>query len=316
MKTKTIARTFIVVAASLLLAVLHFAVGTHTHPLHIIHLVLGGVSLLPILAGAVWFGLRGGVLTALLVSGLYFAHMRLSWPNQPMENANQAAMIFVYLFVGTASAILVMLQERERIKRLRVEQDAQREAIVQGFTSLSTALGSRDGYTLEHSRNVSRLAVELGKQRGLPPERVELLRLAALVHDIGKIGIRDDVLLKPDKLTPEETADMHRHPAVAADILHGIQGTEAIAEIVLSHHEKLNGMGYPRGLSNGRIPLEAQVLSVADIFCALTERRPYKTAIMDAGKALSIIEPMAGVELDARTIELLKGMAHADHQGQ
>jgi putative nucleotidyltransferase with HDIG domain len=276
--------------------------------LHIIHLVLGGISLLPILAGAVWFGLRGGVLTALLVSGLYFVHMRLSWPNQPMENANQAAMIFVYLFVGIASGILVMLQERERQGRLTIEQTAQREAIVQGFTSLSTALGSRDGYTLEHSRNVAQLAVELGRRRGLSVERLEMLRLAALVHDIGKIGIRDDVLLKPDKLTVEETAHMHQHPAVAADILRGIRGTEAIAEIVLSHHEKLNGMGYPRGLRNGQIPLEAQVLSVADIFCALTEQRPYKPAIMDAAKALSIIEPMAGIELDQPTIGLLKGI--------
>ena len=139
-------------------------------------------------------------------------------------------------------------------------------------------------------------------------ERVELLRLAALVHDIGKIGVRDDVLLKPDTLTAAEVAQMHRHPAIAAQILGGIRGTEQIAAIVLAHHERLNGSGYPLGLRDGQIPLEAQVLSIADIFCALTEKRPYKPAIMDAAHALRVIEPMAKVELDDMAIELLREM--------
>jgi putative nucleotidyltransferase with HDIG domain len=305
------ARVAVLGGAALVLAVLHLAVRTDSHPLHIVHLALGWLSLLPILAGAIWFGLRGGIYTALLVSALYFVHMRFSWPNQPMENANQMTMIAVYLFVGTASGILVMLQDRERQRRITVEQNAQREAIAQGLTSLATALGSRDGYTLQHSRNVARLAVELGMRRGLPPERLELLRLAALVHDIGKIGVRDEVLLKPDRFTSDEAEEMHRHPDIAADILRGIRGTEEIAAIVLAHHERLDGTGYPLGLRGDQIPLEAQILSVADIFCALTEQRAYKPTGVDAARAMQMIEPLAHKELDGVTVQLLKEMLPA-----
>ena len=295
MTDQQLLRASLIAVAVLLLAVLHFAVGTHTHPLHVVHVILAGLSLLPILAGAVWFGLRGGTLTASVVSVVYFAHMRLSWPDQPMENANQLAMIGVYLFVGTACGVLVAMQQREHQRRIATEQNAQREAIVQGLASLATALGNRDNNTLQHCRNVARLAIELGQRRGLPPERVELLRLAALVHDVGKIGVRDDVLLKPGKLSAEETEEVRRHPAIAADILRRIRGSEQIAAIVLAHHERLDGSGYPLGLSARDIPLEAQVLGVADTFCALTEQRPYRPALMSAAQALQIIEPMSGV---------------------
>ena len=305
MNQETRTKAAVVAVSALAISLIHFTVPTQSHDLHVIHLVLGAASLLPILIGSVWLGLAGGTLTSTLVSGLYFAHMRLSWPDQPMENANQAAMIFVYLFVGTTSGVLITLRDRERNRRTAIEQSAQREAIMQGLSSLAAALGSRDADTLEHSRNVARLAVELGRRRGLDKDRVELLRLAALVHDIGKIGVRDDVLLKPDRLTPEEAVQMRKHPSLAADILRSIGGTEAIAEIVLSHHEKLNGTGYPRGLRDGEIPLEAQILAVADIFCALTEGRRYQRNTMSPAQAMQIIGSMAGSELDTHTVNML-----------
>jgi HD-GYP domain-containing protein (c-di-GMP phosphodiesterase class II) len=107
---------------------------------------------------------------------------------------------------------------------------------------------------------------------------------------------------------------MHHHPAIAAAILRAIQGTEEIAEIVLAHHERLNGSGYPRGLREQEISLEARVLSVADVFCALTEERPYHAGLMDAAHALAIIEPMGGRELDEPTVRILKGLVieHSD----
>lgn len=308
MFTETTGRVLIITSSVLLLMLVHFAVGTQTHQLHIIHVVLGVVGLMPILLGAVWFAVEGGAASAALVSALYYAHMRLSWPNQPMENANQAGMIVTYLFVGLAAGLLVRLQDAERNRRLKAEQSAQREAIVQGFAGLASALGSRDDYTLKHSENVAKLSMELGRRRGLSPERVELLRLAALVHDIGKIGVRDDILLKPGRLNEAETAEMRRHPAVAAEILRAIGGTEEIAKIVLAHHERLNGTGYPAGLKDNQIPLEAKVLSVADIYCALTEQRAYRSALMDSAGAMAIIGPMAARELDALTVELLRGL--------
>lgn len=303
-----LARAAILAAAILLLAVLHFAIGTTTHRLHINHVILANLTLVPILAAAIWFGLGGGVSAAVFASALYYAHMRLSWPNQPMENVNQLGQMAVYLLVGIASGVLVQWQERERAARLRSEANAQREAIVQGLSLLNRALGSRDGAAMRHSENVARLSVELARRCGLAPARIELLRLAALVHDVGKIGISDDVLFKPAGLTETEAAEMHHHPAIAAAILKGIRGTEEIAEIVLAHHEKLNGTGYPRGLHEAQIPLEARILSVADVFCALTEPRPYKPAVMSASDAMRIIRPMAGAELDPFIVELLAGL--------
>jgi len=299
-------RKMMLIGTIIVVAAMHFAVGTQTHSLHIVHVTLGLLSLLPILAGAVWFGFRGGVLAAGAVSILYYAHMRLNWPDQPMENINQVATIVTYLFVGSVAGLLVRMQERERLRRMQVEQDAQRQAVVQGLASLAKALGSRDDYTLRHSENVARLAVELGGRRRLSPARIESLRLAALVHDIGKIAVRDDVLLKPGRLSAEETSAVRRHPAIAAEILSAIRGTEEIAAIVLAHHEKLNGTGYPMGLKEQQISLESKILSVADIFCALTESRPYKSVLMDARQALSIIDPMAGIELDAQTVHALR----------
>ncbi len=290
------------ILACVTVAAVHFVVGTETHQQHVVHVIFGGLFLLPVIAGAVWFGPAGGLGTATAVSLLYFAHMRKSWPDQPMENANQLAMIAVYELVGATTGGLALLRERERDRRLRVERHAQRETIVQGLASLATALGSRDGYTLAHSHNVSRLAVALGGRCGLDADRLEVLRLAALVHDIGKIGVRDDVLLKPHRLTADEMREIHRHPAVAAEILRSIQGTEAIANVVLCHHEKLDGTGYPRGLRGGQIPLGARILSVADVFCALTEDRPYKPAANGVAEALGILRSVAGTELDRSVI--------------
>lgn len=315
MNHQRLARASIVVVAVLLLAVLHFAVGTRTHQLHVVHVLLGSLTLIPILAAAVWFGLRGGLAAAVLAGAIYYVHMRLSWPGQPMENVNQAATIGTYLVVGIVSGILVDAQERERRRRMDGERNAQRSAIIQGFASLARALGSRDGASMLHSENVARLSVELGRRLGLPPDRVEILRLASLMHDIGKIGVRDDVLLKPGALTPDELTEIHHHPAIAAAILKPIQGTEEIAQIVLAHHERLDGSGYPHGLRDEQIPLESKVLSVADAFCALTEQRPYHGALMDPAHAMSIIDPMAGQELDDQTVQILRELISTDQAG-
>lgn len=152
-----------------------------THGLHEIHILLGGMYLVPIIAAALWFGLWGGLVTTAAISLAYYAHIRLSWPNQPMENANQFAMIVVYWIVGTVAGVLVNLETQERERRLKAE----REAIIQGIAGLSNALGFRDEYTRKHSEHVSRLAVQIGERLGLSDEKLDLVRLAGLVHDVG-----------------------------------------------------------------------------------------------------------------------------------
>jgi HD-GYP domain-containing protein (c-di-GMP phosphodiesterase class II) len=136
-----------------------------------------------------------------------------------MEDANHLAMAAVYLFVGLVSAALVNAAERERRGRIEADRAAQRNALVQAIATLSTALRQRDDDTGAHCERVARIAVRLGSVLALAPARLELLRLASLAHDVGKIGIRDDVLLKPHGLTPEERERIERHPAIAAELL-------------------------------------------------------------------------------------------------
>ncbi|MGH9366518.1 MAG: HD-GYP domain-containing protein [Thermoanaerobaculia bacterium] len=297
------------VVSILLLSSTHLAVGVGTHRLHVIHVVFRGLYLLPIIAGALWFGARGGIMASLAVSAAYLGHILLSWPKQPMENANQFAMIGVYLVVGAVSGILVDRQERERSRRLEAERRAQREAIVEGIASLANALGFRDEYTREHSERVARLAVEIGRRRGLSGEPLERLRLASMMHDVGKIGVRDDILFKPEHLTPEERTKIERHPVLAAEILRPIHGTREIAEIVLSHHECPDGSGYPRGLRGDQIPVEARILRVADVFSALTDARSYKPA-MDARSVLAWMLAKEGTKLDQESVRALRSLVN------
>lgn len=293
-----------VIATIALLSTAHLAISVGTHPLHVIHVLFRGLYLLPIIAGALWFGVRGGMITSLMVSAAYLGHILISWRQQPMENVNQLAMMGVYLLVGAVSGALVHQQERERSRHLEAERRAQRQAIVEGIASLANALGYRDQYTRDHGERVSRLAVEIGKRRGLSGERLERLRLASVMHDVGKIGVRDDVLLKPKELTPEERLRIERHPLLAANILRPIHGIQEIAEIVVSHHECPDGSGYPRGLKGEEIPLEARILRVADVFSALTDARVYKPA-MGPNHAIEWMRPMSGTKLDAESLETL-----------
>lgn len=283
---------------------LHFMLPIDSHRAHVLHVVLACLYLLPVIWSAISFGFRRGLLVSTAISVIYLAHIGFSWAGQPMENVNQFAMIAVYLTVGLTSGLLVSLRDKERERRLESERTSQRRAIVQGLAGLSNALGFRDEYTRRHSEEVAQLAVEIGRRRGLSEEKIETLRLAALIHDIGKIGVRDDILYKPERLGPEERAAMARHPMLAAEILQPIQGAEEIAAIVLAHHERPDGSGYPRGLRGCEIPLEALILSVADVYSALTEGRPYKSAMTEQ-EAIRIIRAMAGQKLDEKAVESL-----------
>ena len=290
-----------ILAAILILTASHFLVGGGTHGLHEVHIVLGGMYIVPIIAAALWFGLRGSLFVTALISLAYFSHIRLSWPNQPMENANQYAMIVVYWVIGSVTGLLVNLEEKEKERRVKAE----REIIIESIAGLSNALRFRDEYTRRHSEHVARVAVAIGARLGLLPERLDILRLAGLVHDIGKIGIRDDVLLKPRELSEEELSAIRRHPIIAAEILQPIEGAQEIASIVLAHHECPDGSGYPRGLKGDLIPREARIIRVADVFASLVEERPYKPAD-SVEQAMAVLEQLAGTKVDAPIFHTLK----------
>jgi HD-GYP domain-containing protein (c-di-GMP phosphodiesterase class II) len=143
---------------------------------------------------------------------------------------------------------------------------------------------------------VARIAMALGHSMGLSQKRVEILRVAGNLHDIGKISVPGEILNKPGRLTPEEFAQVKIHPETGFDILKDIPFHGPVAEIVLQHHERYDGTGYPRGLKRDEILLEARILSVADIYEALTSDRPYRQATSHE-QAMSHIIREAGNQL-------------------
>ena len=179
------------------------------------------------------------------------------------------------------------------------------EAQIEIMERLARAGEYRDDNTGEHTFRVGHNAAELAAMAGMSAADVELVRSAAPLHDVGKIGIPDSILLKPGPLTDEEFAIMKPHTIIGAKILSGsrfrvLQLAEGIA---MSHHEAWNGSGYPHGIAGEKIPLVARIVSIVDTFDALTHERPYKAA-WPADKALAVIQEGAGTKYDPRLAAL------------
>jgi HD-GYP domain-containing protein (c-di-GMP phosphodiesterase class II) len=177
-----------------------------------------------------------------------------------------------------------------------------KEVLVGLTRSLTAAIDAKDEYTYGHSERVARAAVELGRELGLRESEQNDMYLAGLLHDIGKIGIRDDVLTKRGVLTAEEFKHIQQHPVIGHRILAGLQAIAHLLPGVLYHHERYDGRGYPEGLSGDSIPLLARILAVADSFDAINTSRPYRTA-MPPERVDQILREGAGVQWDPLVID-------------
>jgi putative nucleotidyltransferase with HDIG domain len=185
------------------------------------------------------------------------------------------------------------------------QQDT-RSAYVGAIRALALALDARDPYTAGHSERVSAISVAIGHQMRLPEEDLDTLRLGALLHDIGKIGIDDDVLRKPGPLTPAEFEAIKEHPVTGARILRSVPFLARHLPIVELHHERPDGKGYPHGLHANEIPLLARIVHVADAFDAMTSARAYRPA-RAASDALQELWRHAGSQFDAEVVQALAG---------
>ncbi len=179
---------------------------------------------------------------------------------------------------------------------------AERNHLITSMSSLIQALEARDPYTRGHSESVAELTLATAKALDFEVQGLEKIELAAKLHDIGKIGVRDDVLLKPGRLTDEEFESIKKHPLLGADILMPIPSMADIIPAVLYHHERLDGTGYPYGIKGKDIPLWARVIAVADVHHALTSDRPYRQA-MPRNKAFQIIRESTGSHLCPDCVE-------------
>jgi HD-GYP domain-containing protein (c-di-GMP phosphodiesterase class II) len=175
-------------------------------------------------------------------------------------------------------------------------------AYVEFVGSLASALDARDRYTAGHSGRVSELSCATAIALGVTGDELNDIRIGALLHDIGKIGISDIVLQKPGKLTAQEFAIVQQHPEIGRRILEGVQGFAAYLPAVELHHENWDGTGYPRGESGETTPLAARIIHVSDAYDAMTTDRPYRNG-MTHGEAIAVLRKFAGRQFDPRVVE-------------
>ncbi len=185
-----------------------------------------------------------------------------------------------------------------------------RAGLVNTVHALARAVDAKDGYTHSHSQRVARYAGQLAVELGITGERLEMIRTAGVLHDVGKIGISDAVLLKPGPLDPDEFGEMKRHSELARDIIAGA-GMLEIATWVLHLHERYDGGGYPSGLSGTEIPLESRLLHAADALEAMTSSRVYRSAL-PVEVALAELEDGAGTQFDPAVVAALVRLVRSD----
>ena len=192
----------------------------------------------------------------------------------------------------------------EHIAKLAKAAQENRELFVGTVKALAAAIDGKDRYTRGHSERVSRVSVAIGKQLKLDEEELETLRISALLHDVGKIAIDDSILKKPSALTDEEFEIMKTHPQRGYKIMSQIPAMKEFLPGMYMHHEMVNGKGYPQGLKDEEIPLQAKIVSVADTFDAMTIDRPYQNG-MPLDMALERIRSFVGTRYDAKVVEAL-----------
>jgi putative nucleotidyltransferase with HDIG domain len=185
-----------------------------------------------------------------------------------------------------------------------------RELFEQTIGALANAVDARDRYTRGHSNRVSRIAEAMCRVMQLPEAEIEKVKWAGLLHDVGKIGIRDNILLKEGPLDKEERVLMNQHPTIGAEIVAPARQLTAEAPLILNHHEWFNGSGYPAGVEALDIPLGARILGIADAYEAMTSARPYRKQPLSHEIAIGELRKYSGIQFDPDIVPILIGLDH------
>src|SRR5256884_574324 len=198
----------------------------------------------------------------------------------------------------------------EYIERLKEAAEENRELFIGSIRMLAAGLDAKGPYTRGHSGRVAKDSMLIGQELGLSTEELDKLRIAALLHDVGKIGVEDRVLKKPGSLTPEEFGLMKQHTVKGANIMRPVSQLKEILPGIELHHEHMDGRGYPYGLQGQQIPLMARIIGVADTLDAMTTNRPYQTA-MELDYAMDKIRALTGSKFDAVVVTALESAVNA-----
>jgi HD-GYP domain-containing protein (c-di-GMP phosphodiesterase class II) len=263
-----------------------------------------------------------GALVGSLLLGLFFAR-RLSRPISRLAESTRAISQGEYGATVRVAGTAEIADLSESFNRMsasirdafaEVQRAAQEnhELFMSSIRALAAAIDAKDPYTAGHSERVSRYASAIAGQMNLPQEEVSRVRLAALLHDVGKIGVDDRIIRKPTALTEEEFEIMKCHPVKGAAIMGAIPQLADVIPGMKYHHEKWEGGGYPEGLRGEEIPLQARIVAVADCFDAMTTTRPYQRA-MEVGYVIRRIGELAPARYDPRVVEAL---VRAYHKGE
>ncbi|MCK9595122.1 MAG: HD domain-containing protein [Candidatus Omnitrophica bacterium] len=205
--------------------------------------------------------------------------------------------------------ILLAKRIEESTKNLARLYEDLRSTYMRTIRALAQAIDARDHYTHSHSENVAKYAVAIARNMGLSIKENELIRDAAALHDLGKIGISDSILLKPGGLTPEEWETIRKHPETGAQILEPLTFLSDVIELVRQHHEHFNGSGYPKGLQGDNIHIGARIIHLADAYEAMTSARSYRKVPLSPEQAIAEVERNAGIQFDPDVVDAFLSIA-------
>jgi putative nucleotidyltransferase with HDIG domain len=192
---------------------------------------------------------------------------------------------------------------KEDLERMIVERTSKLQQALDGIVrATALTVEMRDPYTAGHQKRVADLACAIASECDLSEDQIEGIRMAGIIHDLGKISVPAEILSKPSKLTQNEFNLIKEHPEVGYDILKELEFPWPIAKMVLQHHEKFDGSGYPQGLSGEEILIEARIIAVADVVEAMASHRPYRPG-MGIDKALAEIVMKKGIHYDPKAVD-------------
>lgn len=276
---------------------------------------------LPVLVSALSYYLinTGGVTLAIAWSqnrsplSVFKQHWAWAWPGFLAGACISAGLLWASKRLGDDPAVLLLVPPAYlvyyfyRLRSEKVQSDMEHfremhrlnDAVI---GSLAMAIEAKDRYTRKHVNRVREYAISLGEKLGVSESELQAIRIASLLHDIGKIGIPEAILCKPGKLTYEEFEIIKTHVDIGAAILDRIKFPWPVADVVRTHHERWDGLGYPRGLRGDDIPIGGRIISLVDVYDALTSDRPYRKAIPQE-QAIAILRAGAGSQFDPHVVE-------------
>jgi len=205
------------------------------------------------------------------------------------------------------------IDETRKMSVFSSEQTQGRDELISAFKKIAAMMEERNTYMAGHSKRVAGLSVQLLKKMGFPRERVALMETAAFLHDIGQLSVKEEILDKKETLTPEEYEAVKGHPRVAQDILQPVPSFHEVLQIILHHHERMDGTGYPGNLKGDDIPIESRILAAAEAYDAMTSKRPHRPEMLP-GEALQELTGNKGTQFDPKIVDMLQAIVESEEQ--